>query len=105
LLQAPEDENLEFSESDPDFSEEICAAATLDDLAPEAIGRFREMWQKKSGNPALANLERLRLLEDAELVLEGSVTYAALVLLGLNAVCHRDYHRLSYGSGRERSKS
>ncbi len=71
-----------FSESSPDFSEEVCAAATLDDLAPEAIGRFREMWQKKSGNPALANLEVLRLLEDAELVLEGAVTYAALVLLG-----------------------
>ncbi len=36
-----------FDESALDFSAEICRQATLNDLAPEAIERLREMWVLK----------------------------------------------------------
>lgn len=71
-----------FDEAGPDYSAEICPKATLDDLDPRAVENMRKMWIQKSGNEALLNIELEQLLDDAELVLDGEVTYAALVLLG-----------------------
>lgn len=71
-----------FDEAEPDFSAEICRQATLADLDPVAVGCFRTMWQRKSGNRTLEVLSDEQLLTDAELVVKGSVTYAALVLFG-----------------------
>jgi ATP-dependent DNA helicase RecG len=34
-----------FAEGVPDFSASICTAATMVDLAPQAIERFRELWE------------------------------------------------------------
>ena len=45
-----------FDESGPDFSAEICPKATLADLAPEAIERFRAVWARRSGNESLQEL-------------------------------------------------
>jgi hypothetical protein len=42
----------------------------------------RQRWIKKSGNQGLANLAPQQLLHDAELFDNGSLTYAALILLG-----------------------
>jgi ATP-dependent DNA helicase RecG len=69
-----------FDESGPDFSAEVCPRAALGDLDSAAIGRFRTMWLRKSGNPALAKLSDRQLLADAELLIDGGVTHAALVL-------------------------
>ncbi len=71
-----------FDEAVPDYSAEICPRATLDDLDPAAIENLRTMWARKSGNEALYNLNAEQLLTDAELLVDGGVTYAALVLLG-----------------------
>lgn len=71
-----------FDETVPDFSAEICPKASLDDLDPAAIENLRGMWARKSGNEALYNLDIEQLLKDAELLVDGEVTYAALVLLG-----------------------
>ncbi|HET6385158.1 MAG TPA: ATP-binding protein [Armatimonadota bacterium] len=71
-----------FDEAGPDFSAEICAKASIEDLDPGAIALFRERWIRKSGNAELAALSDSQLLVDAELTVEGGVTYAALVLLG-----------------------
>jgi len=71
-----------FDEAGPDFSAEICAHAALSDIDPTAIQRFRAMWQRKSGNEALDKVTDERLLTDAELVVDGRLTYAALILLG-----------------------
>jgi ATP-dependent DNA helicase RecG len=71
-----------FDEAGPDYSAEICSRATLDDLDPRAVENMRKMWAQKSGNEALHNLDTEQLLNDAELVMDGEVTYAALVLLG-----------------------
>lgn len=71
-----------FDEAGPDFSSEICAEASLADLDPAAIEQFRARWRRKSGNPALDQMSPEQLLEDAELVVDGGITYAALILLG-----------------------
>lgn len=71
-----------FDEAGPDFSAEICSEASIDDLAPEAIRRFREMWRRKSGNEALDKVSDDQLLTDAELVTGDCITFAALILFG-----------------------
>ncbi|MDP2158375.1 MAG: ATP-binding protein, partial [Nitrospirota bacterium] len=71
-----------FDESGPDFSAQICGSAALSDLEPAAIQKFRDLWQRKSGNTVLNNISDEQLLSDAELVVSGGITYAALILLG-----------------------
>ena len=71
-----------FAEAVTDFSATFCEGATLDDLEPSAIAEFRRLRHKRLGDSAVLNVSDSQLLEDAELILDGSVTYAALVLLG-----------------------
>lgn len=71
-----------FDEAQPDYSGEFCNDASMADLHPDAIARFRELWAESSENPRLLNLSDEQLLEDAGLVSDGQVTYAALILLG-----------------------
>jgi ATP-dependent DNA helicase RecG len=71
-----------FDEAGPDYSAEICQGATLEHLALEAIAVFRERWADKTKNPAKLRQSAAQLLEDAGLLEDGQVTYAALVLLG-----------------------
>lgn len=71
-----------FAESQPDFSAEICEKAAEKDLHLEAIEVFRNMWRRRSGNPALEHLTHRQLLSDAELLVGEDVTFAALILLG-----------------------
>ncbi len=71
-----------FDETGPDFSAEICPKAEIGDLSEEAISRLRHMWSRNSGNEALLQASVEQLLDDAELLLEGEVTNAALILLG-----------------------
>ncbi len=76
---------LIFSESGRDFSAEICSEATKQDLDPEAIEEFRRRWRAKSRNQTLSHRDPIQLLEDCEAVVDGGVTYAALVLFGTRA--------------------
>ena len=78
-----------FDESHPDYSAEICSKASPADLHPEAIEAFRQMWLRRSGNEALAGLSHEQLLRDAELLIEGAPTYAALVLFGTHRALGR----------------
>lgn len=78
-----------FDETGPDFSAGLCPAATLDDLDPLAIQAFRERWTASSRNPKRLTQEAIHLLEDAELVEDGGLTYAALILLGSRKALNR----------------
>jgi len=78
----PEQLRRIFAESGPDYSSEICGPATIADLDPAAIARFRKMWARKSGNSSLHGISVEQLLADAELTIDSGVTYAALILLG-----------------------
>lgn len=85
----PEQLKRIFDEAGPDFSAEIAPKATFEDLDPAAIARFLDMWKKKSGNSALESLTDAQLLSDAELVNDGGITYAALILFGTKKVLCR----------------
>lgn len=77
-----------FAESGPDFSAEPCAA-TIDDLEPAAIAGFRTRWARKTGSVRVAQLDDRQLLNDADLSVEGRLTYAALILFGARAALSR----------------
>jgi ATP-dependent DNA helicase RecG len=83
-LVAMSDEQLRriHEETGPDFSAEPCAKAKLDDLDPEALAVLRRLWHRKSPELGVADRPLERLLADAELLVEGQVTYSALILLG-----------------------
>ena len=70
-------------EAGPDFSAEICPRATIDDLDPAAVEVLRQLWQKKSSQQDIAVRSPEQLLADAELIVDGHITYAALILLGV----------------------
>jgi ATP-dependent DNA helicase RecG len=69
-------------ETGPDFSAEICGNARLPDLDVSAIDLLRRLWQRKAPGQEIATRSTERLLADAELLVGGGVTYAALILLG-----------------------
>lgn len=69
-----------FAEAGPDYSADP-TQATLADLAPEALQAFRQRWIRKSGNARIADWSDETLLRNAELLVDGSPTVAALVLL------------------------
>jgi len=71
-----------FAEAEPDFSAQICKEATIGDIDHQAIETFRKRWHRRSANDELLNISSEQLLEDAELLVDGGVTYAALILLG-----------------------
>lgn len=71
-----------FAESGPDFSAEPCVKGVFTDLLPAAIEEFRARWFRKSGNQTLAEITHEQLLSDAELIIDGQITYAALILFG-----------------------
>jgi ATP-dependent DNA helicase RecG len=71
-----------FAEAGHDFSSDICPGAAIADLDPAAIEDFRRRWIAKSKNLALEAVSQEQLLHDAEALVEGGLTYAALVLFG-----------------------
>lgn len=71
-----------FAETGPDFSAEVCPAATLADLSPGAIATFRARWAQKTRDERKAGWGDAETLANAELLVDGGVTYAALILFG-----------------------
>jgi ATP-dependent DNA helicase RecG len=69
-------------ETGPDFSAELCDEARLEDLDPVALDVLRRLWQRKSPEQNIASRSVEQLLGDAELVVNGRMTYAVLILLG-----------------------
>jgi ATP-dependent DNA helicase RecG len=78
-----------FDESRPDFTAETCRGASLADLDLRAVDDFRRRWYETSRVPALLTRPTEQLLWDAELLVTGGVTYAALILLGTAAALSR----------------
>jgi ATP-dependent DNA helicase RecG len=90
LVPMTEDQLREiFNEIGHDFSADFCQGASLEDLDPLAIEDFRKRWIEKSANEALGQRDRKQLLHDAEAVVDGNVTYAALVLFGTHRALGR----------------
>ncbi|HSG39156.1 MAG TPA: RNA-binding domain-containing protein [Thermoanaerobaculia bacterium] len=71
-----------FDEAQPDFSAEVCPRLRLDELDPRAIDVFRTRWAERSRRDDLLEIGAEQLLQDADLVSDDGITYAALILLG-----------------------
>ena len=71
-----------LSENEPDFSATICEGLTFDDLDPDAISVMKERYASKQENPAFRTLPDMQALSDLELIEDGKLNYAALLLLG-----------------------
>jgi ATP-dependent DNA helicase RecG len=80
---------LIFDEIGPDFSAQPCPGATLTDLSSDAITEFRSSWAKKSRDERKLGWSDEKTLVDAELLVDGSLTYAALILFGTRAALGR----------------
>jgi ATP-dependent DNA helicase RecG len=77
------------SEARPDFSTELCLDSRISDLDPAAILLLKQLWHRKA--PGLDILSRSddRVLADAELLVGGTLTWAALILLGTHEALGR----------------
>jgi ATP-dependent DNA helicase RecG len=78
-----------FAESGHDFSADICESLTLNQLDSAAIEDFRRRWIAKSSKAEdrqfaqrVSSLPHEQLLTDSEALVEGKLTYAALILFG-----------------------
>jgi ATP-dependent DNA helicase RecG len=81
LVAIPQNElRAMFAEAGPDYSAEP-TDATLAELSAEAVIQFGERWARKTDNPRLLGWTPERLLSDAELLVDGRLNIAALVLL------------------------
>ena len=78
-----------FAETGPDFSAEPCPGVTLADLSSDAISTYRARWTKKSRDERKAAWTDIETLTNAELLVDGQVTYAALILFGTRAALGR----------------
>ncbi|CAG0957341.1 hypothetical protein PLCT2_00551 [Planctomycetaceae bacterium] len=82
VAMTPEQLQSIFTEDTTDFSAEVCPKATIADLDAKLIQFFRAKWRERSKRVDLDKLSGPQLLEDAELLVGGKVTYASLILFG-----------------------
>ena len=85
----PEMLRVILDEGSLDYSAEICPEARCQDLAPEAVAVFQTQWARKANRAELAQHSPEQILHDAELMRDGRVTYAALVLFGTHEALGR----------------
>lgn len=78
-----------FSETGPDFSAEPCTGAILADLASDAIAAFRTRWAIKTRDERKNSWSDTETLSNAELLVDGKLAYAALILFGTRAALGR----------------
>ena len=71
-----------LSEQEPDFSAKICEGLTMEDLDPDAIRVMKQKYAEKNENPGFEAVSDEQALSDLELLVDGKLNYAALVLLG-----------------------
>ena len=71
-----------LSEQEPDFSAMVCEGLAIDDLDPEAIKVMKQKYAVKNENPTFETMPDEQALTDLELLVDGKLNYAALILLG-----------------------
>ncbi len=71
-----------LSEQEPDFSAKVCEGLTMEDLDSEAIKVMKHRYAEKNDNPGFEGLSDEQALSDLDLLIDGKLNYAALVLLG-----------------------
>jgi ATP-dependent DNA helicase RecG len=75
-----------LSEQEPDYSAKVCQGLSISDLDLAAITKMKEAYASKQRNPSFASLSTEQVLTDLKLLEHGRLNYAALLLLGQQAV-------------------
>lgn len=70
-----------IQEQEPDFSQQICEGLLISDLDQRAIILLKEKYSIKQNNPQFKLLPNEQILSDLELLKNGKLTNAALILL------------------------
>ncbi len=78
-----------LSEQEPDFSAKPCEGLVLDDLDAEAIKVMKQKYAEKNDNPGFEAIPDEQALKDLDLLVDGKLNYAALVLLGKSIAIRR----------------
>lgn len=82
LVPMPDDRLREIhAETAPDFTALVCDAS-MDDLDSAAIDEFRARWSRRDGSGRVDGWSTEELLKNAELLRDGRMTHAALLLFG-----------------------
>lgn len=84
-----------IQENEPDFSQQICRDATLDDLDPDALSVLKEKYARKQNNPIFLTLSNRQILSDLQLITDEGVTNATVILLGKEDFIKRVYPQAS----------
>lgn len=84
-----------IQENEPDFSQQICRDAPLDELDPDALSVLKEKYAKKQNNPIFLTLSNRQILSDLQLITDEGVTNAAVILLGKEDFIKRVYPQAS----------
>lgn len=71
-----------IQEQEPDFSEQYCLEATMEDLDVEAIKIMKEKYARKQNNPSFMSISDAQALSDLKLVSNEKITNAAVLLVG-----------------------
>ncbi len=75
-----------IQEQEPDFSQKICNGVTIEDLDESAINRMKAAYARKQANPQFLTLKKEQVLTDLDLMRDGKITNAAVILLGKESV-------------------
>jgi len=71
-----------LTEQEPDYSAKICEGLTMADLDPKAIEVMKLKYAEKNENQGFESVSDEQALGDLDLLVDGKLNYAALVLLG-----------------------
>lgn len=80
-----------IQEKEPDFSQQICKNATINDLDETAIQILKKQYAKKQKNPIFLTLSNEQVLNDLDLVVDSKVANAAVILLGKEEFLTKEY--------------
>lgn len=75
-----------LQEHEPDFSADICDSISIDDLDAEAIRILKQKYATKQKNADFLTLPDAQVLSDLNLIKNGKMTNAALILVGKQEV-------------------
>jgi len=78
------------SEVSPDFTAAVAAGVTTADLDPAAIAEFRHRWARRAGNERITSWDDRDTLQNAELLQDGELTNAAILLMGTGSCLSRN---------------
>lgn len=90
VSMSPDQLSRILAEAEPDFSARICEGASIKDLETPLISIFQKAWYEKEKKDYILKASPEKLLHHAELMVDGKVTYAALILFGTHRILGRE---------------